>query len=400
MKVVMRRPGFTLIELLVVIAIIAILVALLLPAVQQAREAARRTQCKNNLKQIGLALHNYEGTYGKLPDACFTAVSGAPGLFGSGTYDHDGFGWLCMALPYVEQAAVYQRINPQGHPGIFENPAVTAAHYGAGVTFVPGGNTIIPGYRCPSSTLPAVIPANWQIPGSGALGAGSVPNAKPYSVGYSVTDYKAAAHSNLSDFDGLMKKSWEGGAAKFRDITDGLSNTMMAGESSYASAGNVSGTTAGPGARATTAPTSFQDMPAWIGSLGSDEVVRINGRVNSPINARTNPNKMYLANNDDNAFSYHTGGAQFLLADGSVRFVSENVDMPTYSALFSMNGGEVVGEFQGSVSGVFMDRVAGAGLSGAKEAPGSRAGALQPWPPINPLILARASPATQSAAGR
>ena len=345
MKMGRGKPGFTLIELLVVIAIIAILIALLLPAVQQARESARRTQCKNNLKQIGLALHNYEGTYQRIPDACFTAVAGAPGPFGSGTYDDDGFGWLCMLLPFVEQANLYQRINPQGMPGIFENAAFTASQYGAGVTRVPGGDTILPNYRCPSSTLPALIPATWQIPGSGAIGGGAVPHSNAYAVGYSVTDYKAAAHSSISDFDGLMKKSWEGGAARFRDITDGLSNTFAAGESSYASAGNVSGTTAGPGPRATTAPTSFQDMPAWIGSLGSDEVVRINGRVNSPINARTNPNKMYLANNDDNAFSYHTGGAQFLLGDGSVRFVSENIDMPTYSALFSMNGGEIVGEF-------------------------------------------------------
>lgn len=341
----LRRLGFTLIELLVVIAIIAILIALLLPAVQQAREAARRTQCKNNLKQIGLALHNYHDTHNILPAACYSAVPGAPGIYGSGTYDDDGFGWLCMLLPFVDQAPLYNQINPQGSPGIFESAAITQSHYGAGVTIVPGGDTIVPGYRCPSSTLPTHIPATWQIPGSQALGAGNVPHANPYAVGYAVTDYKAAAHNHISDFNGLMKKQWEGGAARFRDVTDGLSNTIAAGESSYASAGNVSGSSAGPGARATTAPTSFQDMPAWIGSLGSDEVVRINGRFNSPINARTNPTRMYLANNDDNAFSFHTGGAQFLMGDGSVRFITENIDINTYSALFSMNGGEVVGEF-------------------------------------------------------
>ena len=337
--------GFTLIELLVVIAIIAVLIALLLPAVQQARESARRTQCKNNLKQIGLAMHNYEGTFKILPCAAFTSVAGGPGIYGSSTYDDDGFGWLCMFLPYIDQAPLYNKINPQGSPGIFESAAITASHYGTGVTRVPGGDTIIPGFRCPSSALPALIPATWQIPGSGALGAGSVPHANAYAVGYATTDYKAAAHSDISDFDGLMKKNWEGGGQQFRDISDGLSNTIAAAESSYASASNVSGTTAGPGARATTAPTGFQDMPAWIGSLGSDEVVRINGRVNSPINGRTNYTKMYLVNNDDNAFSYHVGGAQFLMADGSVRFISENINMPTYSALFSMNAGEILGEF-------------------------------------------------------
>jgi prepilin-type N-terminal cleavage/methylation domain-containing protein/prepilin-type processing-associated H-X9-DG protein len=343
------RFGFTLIELLVVIAIIAILIALLLPAVQQAREAARRTQCRNNLKQIGLALHNYESNNKILPAAAFTSHpnAGPGGLYASSTYDDDGFGWLCMLLPYIDQAPLYNRINPNGSPGIFELTGLKQYFYGAAVVnnIVPGGDTIIPGYRCPSSGLPPLIPATWQIPGSQALGAGAIPHANAYAVGYAVTDYKAAAHSQRNDFDGLMKKTWEGGGARFKDITDGLSNTLAAAESSYASAGNVSGTTAGPGNRATVAPTTFQDMPAWIGSLGSDEVVRINGRVNSPINARTNPNLMYLANNDDNAFSYHTGGAHFLLADGSVRFISENVDMPTYSALFSMDGGEVLGEF-------------------------------------------------------
>ena len=97
-----RRGGFTLIELLVVIAIIAVLIALLLPAVQQAREAARRTQCKNNLKQIGLALHNYESTFGRLP----------PGTFGGmGTCNDDGLAWSFSILPYLDQAPLYNQID-------------------------------------------------------------------------------------------------------------------------------------------------------------------------------------------------------------------------------------------------------------------------------------------------
>ena len=99
-----KRIGFTLIELLVVIAIIAILVALLLPAVQQAREAARRTQCKNNLKQIGLAMHNYESTYGRLPCAMYSDVDDSAGC------DDDGFGFLYMLLPYIDQAPLFNQM--------------------------------------------------------------------------------------------------------------------------------------------------------------------------------------------------------------------------------------------------------------------------------------------------
>ena len=153
MNMVKRRRGFTLIELLVVIAIIAILVSLLLPAVQQAREAARRTQCKNNLKQIGLALHNYEGTYGILPHALWGSGPG-----GISALQDDGLGWMVSILPYIEQANLYQRINPQGQPGVMGQQAIREAYYGAGVTVIPGGETVIPAYICPSSAMPQIAP--------------------------------------------------------------------------------------------------------------------------------------------------------------------------------------------------------------------------------------------------
>ncbi len=329
-SIVPRHRGFTLIELLVVIAIIAILVALLLPAVQQAREAARRTQCKNNLKQMGLALHNYEGTYGVLPHAMY-----GNGVIPCTTDQDNGFGWMVSLLPFVEQANLYQRINPQGTPGIFR-PAVLALYY-PGATIVPGGDTVLSGYLCPSSAMPVICPATFTVPGS--PGGGAIPAATPTAVGYATSSYKAAGGSNSGDF-GMMHKGCEGGGVRFRDVTDGLSNTIMVGESVYTST-NVSAAS-----RATVAPARFQDWPLWIGSGGqSDEAIRINGRFGSVINARVSFNRMALAINDDNAFSYHVGGAQFTLGDGSVRFISENIDVRTYDWLHDKRDGQVIGDF-------------------------------------------------------
>jgi prepilin-type N-terminal cleavage/methylation domain-containing protein len=337
-----RGRGFTLIELLVVIAIIAILIALLLPAVQQAREAARRTQCKNNLKQIGLALHNYESTHGILPAAGYGSTNNGTGTapYNRSGEDDDGFGWAVYILPFADQAPLYQVVNPQGYPGIIENDTIKETHYGPGTTRIPGAETVLPLYRCPSSALPNNVPATFLIPGSQLVGGTAVPPDKPWIVGYATNDYKTNGGSCTGD-NGVMHKQWEGGGARFKDITDGMSNTVMIAESSY-----VTSTTSASNRR-TTPPTAFNDWPIWIGMPGSgnDETVRINGRTNSPINAQTNINQMYFANNDDNAFSFHVGGAQFLLCDGSVRFISENISMETYCALFGRNDGVVVGDY-------------------------------------------------------
>lgn len=333
-----QRPGFTLIELLVVIAIIAILVSLLLPAVQQAREAARRTQCKNNLKQMGLALHNYEGTYGLLPHALWGAAFGT-----TSSLQDDGFGWMVSILPYIEQDNLYRRINPQGAPGVMGNQAIRERYYGTGVLVIPGGETVIPAYLCPSSALPAIAPVTFQVPGSPA-GSQSLTHRNPERAGYATSSYKAAGGSNSGDF-GMMHKNWEGGGVRFRDVTDGLSNTIMVGESTYVS------TTVSASARATTplvTGTHFlMDWPIWMGSHGNgqDETIRINGRYNSPINARVSFNRMALAVNDDNAFSYHSGGAQFCMGDGSVRFITENIDVVTYDYLHDKRDGGVIGDF-------------------------------------------------------
>ncbi|QEG43185.1 DUF1559 domain-containing protein [Roseimaritima ulvae] len=333
------RAGFTLVELLVVIAIIGVLVGLLLPAVQAAREAARRMQCSNNLKQIGLAMHNYEGVYKIMPPALFAADTSLGEPSGE---DDDGFGWMVALLPFVEQQNLYETLQVNGHYGTLGNQSIRDMLY-PGVpagTVIPGGDTVVPGYRCPSSVLPDFVPASWTIPGSHLVGGGSVPNAFPMSIGYGTSDYKAGGGSCYGDY-GVMHKIREGGGARFADITDGLSNTILSGESSY-----VTSTTSSS-SRQSTPPTAFRDWPTWIGSFGSgqDETVRINGRTNSPINAQTNPNKMYFAINDDNAFSFHPGGAQFVFADGSVHFISENIAIDTYCKLHDRRDGIPLGDW-------------------------------------------------------
>ena len=337
-----RSRGFTLIELLVVIAVIAVLVAILLPAVQQAREAARRTQCKNNLKQIGLALHNYEGSFGRLPAALWgsTISSGTVTQAIDTNFQDDGFSWMVSILPYIDQAPLYNKINAQGYPGVINTTATRERYYGVGTTLIPGGETVLPAYLCPASPMPTKVPPLWQIPGSELVGGKAVPPRAPVIIGYATSSYKSAGGSCWGD-DSVMHKQWEGGGRAFRDVTDGLSNTLLATESTYV----TSNTSAS--ARRTTPPTSFNDWPIWIGAPGggNDETVRTNGRTTSPINATVTPNTMYFANNDDNAFSYHTGGAQFVLCDGSVRFLSENIAIQTLCNLYSCQDGFAIGEF-------------------------------------------------------
>jgi prepilin-type N-terminal cleavage/methylation domain-containing protein/prepilin-type processing-associated H-X9-DG protein len=337
-----RRLGFTLVELLVVIAIIGILVGLLLPAVQAAREAARRMSCQNSLKQMGLALHNYESASRQFPAAIVGGrflPAGDPMKAFHDQHQDDGFGWQVALLPYIEQTAIFNQINPRGNIGIFRDAARFSAAY-PGLTRVPGGNVKISTYRCPSSALPDFVPVTWTVPGS--PGGAAVPNGTNVEQsGYATSDYKTGGGSCNGDW-GVMHKVYEGGGARLGDITDGTSNTIAVVESAYVTT-NVSAAS-----RRTTAPTSFRDWPVWIGGMGngSDEIVRTNGRTNSPINAQCTPATMAFAINDDNAFSFHTGGAQFAFSDGSVHFISQNVDMGTYCNLHDRRDGNVLGEWQ------------------------------------------------------
>jgi prepilin-type N-terminal cleavage/methylation domain-containing protein/prepilin-type processing-associated H-X9-DG protein len=313
-----RSRGFTLVELLVVIAIIGILIALLLPAVQSARESARRQQCLNNLKQIGLGVHNYHEAHKRL----MAGIQSDPVCDTS--FDDDGFGWLCALLPFVEQQALYNRVAPDGRFGALE------IYWRANNRPMPGGEQKVATYRCPSSTLPDVVPATFTIPGFNI----ARPPSSGEMLGYAVTDYKCAGGSCTGD-NGVLHKLCEtrGRTRSLSEIVDGLSNTLLAGESSYVTGNN------------TTNPTTVEDWPIWIGAPGTDESIRTNGRTNAPINCGCTPGTMVRAINDDCNFSFHPGGAQFVFCDGSSRFISENIAMNTYCRIHGINDRQPPGEF-------------------------------------------------------
>ncbi|MCC7423417.1 MAG: DUF1559 domain-containing protein [Planctomycetaceae bacterium] len=311
-----RRRAFTLIELLVVIAIIAILIALLLPAVQQAREAARRTQCKNNLKQIGLALHNYESAFGLFPP------SSTSGL-GKGVWSYASLSGMSLShpdihlhsfasliLPYIDQASIYNKINYNVSALAPANQAMAA--------------TVLPFYRCPSfsgvdySTNSAytAIATTFAIRNYVAMGAVS-----------------AASLAPGSSPQGVM---YPGSKSKIRDITDGTTNTILIAESREQDASVwIDGSSASVCARWLD-PTNMSTVPYYGGPT-----VSINYTVYFPnlygpsaaIEQKWGPSSM------------HAGGAQHLLADGSVRFISQNLNVQVYDALTTRAGNEVVGDF-------------------------------------------------------
>jgi prepilin-type N-terminal cleavage/methylation domain-containing protein/prepilin-type processing-associated H-X9-DG protein len=316
-----NRAGFTLVELLVVVAIIGVLVALLLPAVQTAREAARRSQCANNLKQQAIGLHNYHDIWQTLPCGLMGAATG-------GSPTDDGFGWACAILPFIEQQALYDKVSPNGQAG-----ALRARLNAVLPNFIPipGGETPIKTYKCPSSALPKTVPdGNWRLPG-----AGSYPPSSRLMRNYAVNDYKAAGGSCYADDDGVMGKRAELPWCRFATITDGLSNMLLTGESSY-----VTGDSTNPNSI-----TVVEDWPIWIGGPDTDESIRFNGRTTAIINCQCTPNMMYAAISDDCAFSFHPNGAQFSFCDGSVRFISQNISTQTWCYLNSKDDGHPLGDF-------------------------------------------------------
>ncbi len=298
---VVRRPraAFTLIELLVVIAIIAILIALLLPAVQQAREAARRSQCKNNLKQIGLALHNYHDTHRVFPPGWMTRITTSTyndNRFGAGRY-----GWSMYILPFVDQAPLYN----------IQNFSLNDVPNGSNTNKL---NSPLSVYRCPSDTGKATGDKTWGV--------------SNYAGNYgSVT---TAAHSFVQFTDGIF---FGNSNIKIRDITDGTSNTILVGEVSirqYGIANRSLGAGTWPG---------LNQNKQW-------DMLTRSTAASSGINQSTG-----VSNTAQDGFgSFHEGGAQFLLCDGSVRFISENIHSSTgtngtYQQLGARDDGKVVGEF-------------------------------------------------------
>ena len=330
-----KQRGFTLIELLVVIAIIAVLVALLLPAVQQAREAARRSQCKNNLKQMGLALHNYAEAMTTFPYAI-----DIDGVSPSGTWNS----WGLLILPYLDQGPLYNQYNFNVMP----------------VNEVPNGpknvaliSTKVPGFICPS------VPNGGQVYNctwpSGYYG-GTPPMPKS-TVTYSVAESDYCATTGVYNvFAGIAYANYPGGAGGnrngvlpeagpyaggpgkrgFADIPDGTSNTFMVAERTgggviyqkMVSVGSTGADYNGGGWG------DFMNGEVWLKGCTYDGVTG-----GGP-----------CANNCSNIsgwsfHSFHAGGCHFAFADGSVHFISANISAFTLASLITAKKGEVLGDY-------------------------------------------------------
>ncbi len=328
-RIMRRRTGFTLIELLVVIAIIAILIALLVPAVQKVREAAARLQCTNNLKQIGLAIHNYHGVYKNLP--------------GIGTPSQSAFSVLARALPYMEQENLQKLIN-------FTQPMMVGS--GGSQTINPtqakAAQTLVPSYLCPSD--------------------GQSPLFTAYNTAtWAGTNYVVSFGSGLSTYyddrypnDGLF---WQDSKVRLTDIIDGSSNTLMVSETllglgldtkaSVPQAANrqmaqistvAKPNSTGPGTVPPLTTAICDGAAQWNGDRAASWIWgRLHrGGFNAflPINSArpdclTNGSGWYAAR------SLHTGGANACLADGSVRFFSETIALTTWQFLATRGGNDI-----------------------------------------------------------
>jgi prepilin-type N-terminal cleavage/methylation domain-containing protein len=285
------RRGFTLVELVAVASIGTVLISLASPAIQQAKEAARRAQCKNNLKQIGLAIHNYQEVFGTF----------APGWTNHTPHAGPGprFGWSASILPFLDQAPLYNEMD-------WNSPAKTSREL---------VETAIPTYHCPSDTSPATNPLRGGFGASNYSGNfGTV--APPRWLAGGMNPAWAGEPATPTNADGIF---WYNSSVRFRDCKDGASNIIFVGERCVSSGAGI-----------------------WMG-------VRGNNFENDVVLDFSVGNKM---NSGLGAFSSrHKGGAHFLLGDGTVRFISENIasgngsEPGLYQNLGSRSDGRTIGTF-------------------------------------------------------
>ncbi|MDX1929734.1 MAG: DUF1559 domain-containing protein [Pirellulaceae bacterium] len=283
-----KRNAFTLVELLVVIAIIGILVGLLLPAVQAAREAARRIQCTNNVRQLGLATHNYESAYKRLPSGWVSnGVSGEP-----------GWGWSAALLPFMEGNNLANRID-------WRIVIEDAVHKDV-------RETVVATFSCPTDPFENIFEIGEESPvelHSVDDGAKLFRVSKSNYIGmFGTFELEDSPYRGDGMFYGNSK-------TKFRDVTDGLSNTLMVGERSGQLGGSL-----------------------WQGNI--PEAAEANARIVGVADHTPNSPVGHF----EDFRSYHTGGANFMRADCSVQWLPQTIDEAVYKAMATRSGGETLGE--------------------------------------------------------
>lgn len=313
------RRGFTLVELLVVIAIIGILVALLLPAVQAAREASRRANCGNNLKNLALGLHNFHDTYKKLPPGAQQDVYPSPNPTGS-TTAFKGTSWIVFTLPFIEQEALFSKYR-------FDLAYDNAANGGV------LGNTVLPTLYCPSGPDAKKYrdPNGGGVNGNvsthyyGIMGPSAatdnftlVTGGPTYRLGDANTNGAWAYHGMLSQYKDTSGSISTQRVIRLADVTDGTTNTLMLGEISV----NL--------------PGSTNQYRSWVrGNNGGSGTTK---NVRYPINST-----IYNGSNNFNDLSFgsnHPGGAQFALGDASTRYINQTINLFVYQTAASMNQAE------------------------------------------------------------
>jgi len=310
-----RRCGFTLIELLVMIAIIAVLISLLLPAVQQAREAARRTQCKNNLKQIGLAIHNYHDTHRTFPPG-YIARS-VRKLDPAGAESGPGFSWATLILPQIDEDPLYRHFD-------FNEDAKDPHN-------LDHGQEILDQFLCPTDPAPPrfALPDGTELASANYVGI--------YGFG------------NMSMMPGTGTGVFHrNSSVRIRDVSDGTSNTICVGERMHVhdnvpmlDATNSNSTwyaviagAARPAGMMN--PTMMEQSPSLVlGHLGQDAMGPMAAMYHTPNST----------NHIVNFSSNHAGGVQFLLCDGSVHFMSDNTHYETFRSLGERADGNVISEW-------------------------------------------------------